>query len=222
MKIIQLGITFCDKDGNVPEDGRCIWQFNFKFDLQKDMYAQDSIQLLTESGINFSKHSTEGIDVQFFAEKIMCSGIVLSEDIEWISFHSAYDFGYLIKLLTATSLPASEKEFFRLLKLYFPHVYDVKYMMKSSENLKGGLNQLAEDLNVKRIGPAHQAGSDSLLTLHTFFALIEQCFDNTLDTEKYLGVLYGLSGDNSNGVLNQALVPKCYYSSPPINQTPKK
>uniref|UniRef100_A0A915I340 Uncharacterized protein n=1 Tax=Romanomermis culicivorax TaxID=13658 RepID=A0A915I340_ROMCU len=32
------------------------WQFNFKFSLGEDMYAQDSIDLLTNSGIKFKKH----------------------------------------------------------------------------------------------------------------------------------------------------------------------
>ena len=57
----------------------------------------------------------------------------------WLSFHSGYDFGYLLNLLTAQNLPKTESEFFECLKLYFPNVYDVKYLMKSCKNLKGGL-----------------------------------------------------------------------------------
>lgn len=36
--------------------------------------------------------------------------------VRWITFHSGYDFGYLLKLLTCQSLPANEAEFFELLK----------------------------------------------------------------------------------------------------------
>eukprot|EP00916_Digyalum_oweni_P026269 GHVL01043183.1.p1 GENE.GHVL01043183.1~~GHVL01043183.1.p1 ORF type:complete len:115 (+),score=9.43 GHVL01043183.1:31-375(+) len=32
LKVIQLGITFADEFGNLPE-GICTWQFNFQFDL---------------------------------------------------------------------------------------------------------------------------------------------------------------------------------------------
>jgi len=200
LKIIQLGLTFSDENGNLPEDGRCSWQFNFKFNLQEDMYAQDSIELLTESGIDFEQHQEDGIDVNTFGELLMSSGIVLSEDIKWISFHSAYDFGYLIKLLTNNALPPSESEFFDLLHTYFPCIYDIKYLMKSCDTLKGGLNQLAEDLNVMRIGPAHQAGSDSLLTSATFFKMMRVFFENNMNDSKYIGVLYGLGQgyDNSN------------------------
>ncbi len=37
--------------------------------------------------------------------------------VRWITFHSGYDFGYLLKLLTCQSLPSNESEFFELLKV---------------------------------------------------------------------------------------------------------
>ena len=43
-----------------------------------------------------------------------------------------------------------------------------------------------------RVGPMHQAGSDSLLTSATFFKLRTVFFDGVLDDAKYSGVLYGL------------------------------
>eukprot|EP00824_Muranothrix_gubernata_P026681 TRINITY_DN952_c0_g1_i2.p1 TRINITY_DN952_c0_g1~~TRINITY_DN952_c0_g1_i2.p1 ORF type:complete len:166 (-),score=33.35 TRINITY_DN952_c0_g1_i2:22-519(-) len=156
------------------------------------MYAQDSIDLLARSGIDFKKHEDFGIDVHHFGELLTSSGVVLNEDVRWISFHSGYDFGYLIKILTCKPLPADEAEFFDLMHTYFPGIYDVKYIMKSCENLKGGLNKLAEDLQVDRIGPQHQAGSDSLLTASTFFKMREVFFSGVIDDEKYLGVLFGL------------------------------
>ena len=52
------------------------------------MYAQDSIDLLTRSGIDFALNETQGIDVQHFGELLMVSGLVLMDNIKWISFHS--------------------------------------------------------------------------------------------------------------------------------------
>lgn len=48
------------------------------------------------------------------------------DNINWLSFHSGYDFGYLLKLLTDKNLPLEENDFFESLRLYFPTVYDVK------------------------------------------------------------------------------------------------
>jgi hypothetical protein len=126
--------------------------------------------------------------------------------VRWITFHSGYDFGYLLKVLTCQPLPQSEADFFELLKvsnalvlpcslcflrmcmsitqrqcpvaygvmllvmhpetathmccwllqIYFPTVYDIKYLMKFCDNLHGGLNKLAESLEVNRMGPQHQ------------------------------------------------------------------
>jgi CCR4-NOT transcription complex subunit 7/8 len=174
-----------------------VWQFNFReFNLKEDVYAQDSIELLEKSGIDFKQNQERGIDSQRFGELLMSSGIVLNENVHWITFHSGYDFGYLLKLLTCQNLPAGESDFFNLLKTYFPTLYDIKYLMKFCDNLHGGLNRLAETLDVERIGPCHQAGSDSLLTSCTFRKLKEGFFNGS--TEKYAGVLFGLGADNAD------------------------
>ncbi|KAI8580055.1 hypothetical protein K450DRAFT_239155 [Umbelopsis ramanniana AG] len=196
LKIIQLGVTFADENGNLPENA-CTWQFNFRFNLSDDMYAQDSIDLLTKSGIDFQKHKDYGIDVEHFGELLISSGFVLLDDVKWISFHSGYDFGYLLKILTCAPMPPDECQFFELLRTYFPCIYDIKYLMKSCKNLKGGLQDIADDLQVSRIGPQHQAGSDSLLTSSTFFKMRQMFFEDSIDDHKYLGYLYGLHNSPS-------------------------
>lgn len=201
LKLIQLGLTFTDSDGNLPvcNGELSVWQFNFKgFRLSDDVYAQDSIELLKQSGIDFAQNEARGIDVVRFGELLMSSGIVLNEEVRWITFHSGYDFGYLLKVLTCQPLPAEESEFFEVLKLYFPHIFDIKYLMKFCDNLHGGLNKLAEVLDVQRIGPQHQAGSDSLLTSFTFLKLADKFFQGVQGASKHMGVLYGLGVDGCN------------------------
>ena len=160
------------------------------------MYAQDSIDLLTKSGIDFKKHEEFGIDIEHFGELLISSGLVLFDHVKWVSFHSGYDFGYLLKLSTCLPLPVDELDFFELLRLYFPRIYDIKFMMKSCKNLKGGLQDVADELKIPRIGAQHQAGSDSLLTAQTFFKMRQVYFDDRIDDGLYLGCLYGLSGFN--------------------------
>lgn len=199
LKLIQLGLTFSDEHGNLPtcgEDDRfCIWQFNFReFNVNEDVFANDSIELLRQSGIDFKKNNEHGIDARRFGELLMSSGIVLNDNVHWITFHSGYDFGYLLKLLTCQNLPDTQVGFFNLINMYFPMLYDIKHLMKFCNSLHGGLNKLAELLEVKRVGICHQAGSDSLLTSSAFRKLKENFFSGSL--EKYAGVLYGLGVEN--------------------------
>jgi len=198
LRIIQLGLTLTDAEGNHPNDN-CTWQFNFKFSLGDDMYAPESIELLQKSGIEFQRHEEIGIAPNDFAELLITSGLVLTDEAKWIGFHSGYDFGYLVKLLTASALPSSEAEFFDALNMWFPISYDVKYIMKSCKVLKGGLQDVADELGVTRTGQSHQAGSDSLLTAAIFFKIREQFFQKNIDEDTYSGQLYGLGGTYSNG-----------------------
>ncbi|KAL0425147.1 UNVERIFIED_CONTAM: putative CCR4-associated factor 17 [Sesamum radiatum] len=153
LKLIQLGLTFSDEKGNLPTCGTdkyCIWQFNFReFNPNEDVFANDSIELLRQSGIDFARNNEKGIDSRRFGELLMSSGIVLNDNVYWVTFHSG---------------------------------------------LHGGLNKLAELLEVERVGVCHQAGSDSLLTSCTFRKLKENFFSGSL--EKYSGVLYGLGVEN--------------------------
>ncbi|KAL8616725.1 CCR4-NOT transcription complex subunit 7 [Nucella lapillus] len=204
LKIIQIGISFFDDKGNRATPVST-WQFNFKFNLTEDMYAQESIELLRKSGIQFERHETDGIQPDDFAERFISSGVVLMDDVSWLSFHSGYDFGYMIRILSGENLPGEEGQFFIMLKMFFANIYDVKYLMKSCKNLKGGLQEVADQLEIKRIGPQHQAGSDSLLTGDAFFKMREVFFEEDVDKSKYCGHLYGLgtsyvsNGMNSDG-----------------------
>lgn len=198
LKLIQLGLTFSDERGNLPTCGTdkcCIWQFNFReFNLGNDVFASESIELLKQSGIDFEKNNERGVDAVRFGELLMSSGIVLNDNVHWVTFHSGYDFGYLLKLLTCQNLPETQAGFFSLINMYFPTLYDIKHLMKFCNSLHGGLNKLAELLEVERVGICHQAGSDSLLTSCTFRKLKENFFSGSLD--KYAGVLYGLGVEN--------------------------
>ncbi|KAI6380409.1 hypothetical protein MCOR25_001604 [Pyricularia grisea] len=236
LNVIQIGITLFNEDGENPPArpnstdvaellgaaGRrsaqqgplpYTWQFNFQFSLKDDMYSQSQIESLLQAGIDFVALERDGINPKEFASLMISSGMVCDENISWISFHSAYDFGYLLKLLWCNMLPEDQDEFKQLLRLFFPNIYDVKYFMKHQMkplnaigfqgidgaivdalqkfDHKSTLETLAEVLKVKRTGPAHQAGSDSLLTGRAFFQMREKVFGGKLP-EDILGQVWGL------------------------------
>ncbi|GFF64664.1 CCR4-NOT transcription complex subunit 7 [Aspergillus lentulus] len=231
LKMIQLGITLFSADGEVPPPNAtdangqplgnslvpapCTWQFNFRFSLENDMYAQESTAMLAKAGIDFNMHEKNGIDPFEFGALLISSGLVLLDDVHWVSFHSGYDFGYLMKIMLCKPLPENEEDFHTLLKIFFPSLYDIKYLMKhagrnqavndspltpaaaqilTSLGQKSGLQDIADELGVKRVGIAHQAGSDSLVTGEIYWKMRQLIFNGNIDEAKYSGQIWGLNG----------------------------
>ena len=80
-----------------------------------------------------------------------------------IDHSSGYDFGYLMRVLTCQKLPEEESDFFDLMSYFFPKVYDVKYLMKSCKNLKGGLQEVADSLKVRYNSILAHGGASNVL-----------------------------------------------------------
>lgn len=172
LNIIQIGISISDERGNRPAPVHT-WQFNFIFDLELDMYSKDSIDLLLNAGIDFKEHVNHGIDLRSFGALLVTSGLVMSKEIVWISFHSSYDFAYLIKILTGNLMQEHEEDFYKFLRVLFPAFYDFKYLLRTTDFVRKGLQEISNELGVFREGTAHQAGSDALLTSQAFFKSLE-------------------------------------------------
>ena len=272
LKIIQLGITLFDDNGDMPpaqpteESGAayrnnllpcpCTWQFNFQFSLNEDMCNQESINFLTDHGLDLEQHETNGIDPAEFGASLISSGMTFEEDVRWISFHSGYDFAYLVKLMWCKELPEDEAEYRKLMNKYFPSIYDIKFMIKHAQKTssangqtlsstaasvlnslgqKSGLQDLADELGIKRHGIAHQAGSDSLLTGRVFWDIKKNIFNGGIDDDRYLGQIWGLNGmgsgttqftpstyhtDNHNQAATPNLNGATIYNHPPPQGTP--
>lgn len=231
LKIIQLGITLFSADGETPPAQGdpaalqqrpayptnftmfpCTWTFNFQFSTEEDMCNDDSIAVLKKAGVDFEKHAEMGIDPVEFGSLLITSGLALSDDVNWISFHSGYDFAYLVKTMWCQQLPNDEEEYRKLVEIFFPRLLDVKYLLRHAQKLairnalntqatqainslgtKSGLQDLAEEFGCQRIGTQHQAGSDAWLTGLVFWQMRSKIFDGQVPDEMN-GQMWGLTG----------------------------
>lgn len=204
LKLIQLGITLTNEKGEYPKNYPYhTWQFNFEFDKDTELYKDDSINLLKKCGIDFNKLKKKGIKHNIFAQYFMVSNLVLNPDIHWVSFQGSYDFGYLLKLLINSDLPETEDAFTDLLNTYFINYFDIRVIVKDNDNLKKGLNRLAEVLDVKREGQEHQAGSDSVVTIDVFFKLKKKGLISDKKFDEAKNILYGIGmGQDNDETIN--------------------
>ncbi len=195
LNLIQLGISISDNRGNRPQPVHT-WQFNLKFDLEMDMYSKESIELLQTAQIDFQDHQKRGISPETLGYLLITSGLVMSNQVYWIGFHASYDFAYLLKLLTGNPMPEKEVEFYKLLKVVFPRFYDYKVLIKNSDFMKKGLQEIGTTLGVVREGIAHQAGSDALLTSAIFFKSIRDILNRDI-VESNMNRVFGIESSLS-------------------------
>lgn len=222
----------------------CTWQFNFKFSLKDDMYSEQSINMLKMAGVDFDLLEINGIEPFDFGAKLVDSGLVCDDEKHWVSFHGGYDFGYLTKLLHPLPLPDDELEFDKIRKKFFPSVWDVKYLMKDAVKLyqlgqlgsqdpvrneimakfdqQKSLEGVGEALKIKRVGSAHQAGSDALHTGKCFFAVKEKVFLNEIPAElngKVWGLTIPVYNDSASFNIPHS-TPQHYHQQLQENTTP--
>ncbi|XP_074556469.1 putative CCR4-associated factor 1 homolog 11 [Curcuma longa] len=207
LHIIQVGLTLSDAIGNLPcnpyNNGtyvRYVWEFNFRdFDVSRDSYAPSSIELLKASGIDFQKNQVWGIDSCKFAAHLATSGLLSFgkfSPVSWVTFQGAYDFAFLVKMLTCNrKLPKAVEEFLDLVRFFFgKRVFDVKHLSKHCRGLYGGLEQIASVVQVERavLGSPHQSGSDSLLICQVFYKIASPVNSSLIDRPEHMGALFDL------------------------------
>lgn len=191
LKLIQLGITLFSVDGDVPPAQSdepsnrnysnslvmcpCTWTFNFQFSLTDDMYSQDSIDMLQKAGVDFNKCEENGVDPKEFGSLLITSGLVLDPDVSWLSFHSGYDFGYLVKIMACQQLPHDEEEYLKIVRMWFPRIYDIKYLFRHAQrqHARGTMNTEAANI-ITNIG--QRSGLNDLADVSRYIALPEHVF----------------------------------------------
>ncbi|KAJ6957291.1 hypothetical protein D5086_031620 [Populus alba] len=124
----------------------------------------------------------------------LLSGVVAKHrNLCWVTFQGLYDLSHTLRTVTNRPLPHSVNGFTSLFGIVFGDVVDIKYRACFFQGLRSGelgLAAIAKILNVKRVGWAHQAGSDSLLTVcvYTKMRMVYK-----IDEIAYMWCLYGVS-----------------------------
>jgi len=158
---IQFGLAVADGAG-APLGA---WTFNLSFNLATSLYSEDSVRFLQAAGVDFPRHAVEGIEPSTLAWKLSRSPLVgsHSESPEWVTFSGWYDWGYLLKLVTGNPMPYDIAAFDEMLSSLCPTRKELRDLLP-----RGSLDALLGSHGLKRVGPAHTAGSDALATLELF------------------------------------------------------
>jgi len=165
LRPIQLGISVADGDGTV----RGTWCFNLLFNVWTDLYTEASMNFLAAAGLDFERHASEGIDPVTIGPRLLASPLGGgASKHRWVTFQGAYDFGYMLRLLTGRRLPANLSYFEELQVSFFPNRYELR-----DELPRGSLDSLLREFGVERCGTPHTAGSDALATLELYFQVTQ-------------------------------------------------
>ncbi|AQZ13366.1 POP2 (YNR052C) [Zygosaccharomyces parabailii] len=207
---IQIGISLCDANGAKPDNGPSTWQFNFNFDQSREMMSAESFELLQRSGINFESHSEQGVDSFEFAQLMIDSGLLMEPNTTWITYHAAYDFGFLVHILMNDSMPNNREEFEWWVHKFLPNFFDLNLICKviqdykqqqhpgSQQQQQFSLASLAEELGIPKFPLFTTTGGQSLLTLMGFFQLSKLSMNklpNGLSFSNYKNLIYGINGE---------------------------
>jgi CCR4-NOT transcription complex subunit 7/8 len=169
LPLVQLGITLCDANGNVPiavvaADGSACqraWEFTFSdFDPLRDSHAPASVAFLASQGVDFPAARLRGVSSATFASRIaaILAPARLRGDLTWVAFGGAYDFAYMVKMLSGgLPLPGTWQEFMaRARDLLGGGMFDAKYMAEHSgraDLIGGGQRRVAGRLGAPVLFP---------------------------------------------------------------------
>ncbi|KAL1202105.1 putative CCR4-associated factor 1 [Cardamine amara subsp. amara] len=187
-KLIQCGFTLFNAKGEIGGT----WEFNFSnFGDPTDTRNEISVEFLRRHGLDLQKIRDQGVDMfdyGFFPK--LLSLFHSQAHVEFVTFQGAYDFAYVLCILNNGKLPETRGEFASQVVHIFGQVYDTKVMAGFCEGLGEhlGLSKLAQLLKITRVGRAHHAGSDSLMTALVFIKLNQV----NEDSKFARGMLYGI------------------------------
>ena len=144
-------------------------------------------------------NEVEGIDVFAFGELLISSGLVLDDSINWITYHSGYDLGYMLSVMLNDKLPVEEAGFLQKLS-----IWDVKHIVRMFHSSpKSSLSEIAEELNIRgsvvNNSGMNSSGSEAILNSSVFFELRRGIPDISKARGGLFGLGDGIDTNNADG-----------------------
>ena len=65
---------------------------------------------------------------QTFNHEINQNRKLLKQLLHWLSYQSGHNYAFMLQLLRANMIPYEENDFFKLVNIYFPNLYDIRYI----------------------------------------------------------------------------------------------
>lgn len=210
LRPIQLGVAVASHSGAL----RGVWSFNLRFDVDVDLHSAKSVAFLRAAGIDFPRHAAEGIEADELGQRLASSELVgwHSRAPWWVTFSGSYDFGYLMRMLTAEKLPQNFGGFDVTLSSFCPRRHELR-----DELPHGSLDSLARKHGLQRRGFAHTAGSDALLTLELFLAVAGTRSVSEMQRQKQGGGAWWSSSVDDAACFGARSSEAC-LKAPPIQQ----
>jgi CCR4-NOT transcription complex subunit 7/8 len=191
--LIELGLSLFNRAGERPP-GKSTFVFHFRWSKEGELFNPKSIELLKRSGLNFTRNALEGVSHEIFSE-LFVRHLARNRRVVWLTFHCSHDVAYLQRLALRSKLSNSPADFKRNAAELFPNLVDLKTVAERV-GVMGGLEKLAAELGVARIGKSHTSGSDARLTGDVYFRAMwasgskSRVWQEALQT--LTGVMYGI------------------------------
>jgi CCR4-NOT transcription complex subunit 7/8 len=191
--LIEVGLSLFNRIGERPA-GKSTFVFHLRWSKESELYNPKSIELLKRSGLNFTRNSLEGVSHETFAS-LFSQHLARNRRVVWLTFHCSHDVAYLQRLALRSKLSHSAADFKRNAAELFPNLVDLKTVAERV-GVMGGLEKLAAELGVARIGKCHSSGSDARLTGDVYFRAMWASGSNSRVWQEALqtltGVMYGI------------------------------
>lgn len=206
---VQLAISLSDANGNKPDNEPSTWQFNFKYDLGDEMISAETLDLLRSSGVNLEMNLSNGVDKFEFAQLMMDSGLLLEPNTTWITFHAAYDIGFLVNILMNDMMPSSREDFEWWVHKLMPSLFDLNLIYKIVRDFKSpqqpassqySLNTLGDEIGIPRFPIFTTTGGQALLMILSFCYLSKICMNKLPDGSDFMkckNTIYGINDETA-------------------------